>query len=164
MVRCGVAAHPRDWERVGLHEIMGTRRRCRPIDAGRLCWRLRARRIEEVRQKLELSLAERIARGQAKREACWTEGLAVGSRQCVEKVQPLILSRRETEIVAATEAVWCLQEAAAPYGQKAGIKIGSKGQGFVSISSFSAVGCLARRGNRGFEDGTKRHVTDRRVV
>ena len=129
MVRWGVVAHPRDWEWLGFHEIMGTRRRYGLIDQGRLCWRRRARSIEEVRKNLRLSLANRIARGQAEREACWTQGLAVGSRRFVEKVQPLMLSRRETEIVAATEAVWYLQEAAAPYGQKAGTEIASKGSG-----------------------------------
>ena len=108
---------------------MGTRRRYRPIDDGRLCRRRRARSIGEVRKNLGWSLADRIARGQAEREACWTEGLAVGSRQFVERVQPLMLSRRETEIVAATEAVWYLQEAGAPYGQKAGTEIASKGSG-----------------------------------
>jgi REP-associated tyrosine transposase len=126
MVRCGVVAHPRDWEWVGFHEIMGRRRRYRLIDAERLCWRLHTASIEEVRKNLEVSLAERIARDQAKRQACWTESLAVGSRGFVEKVQPLILSRRETEIVATTETIWSLQEEALPYGQKMGTKIASK--------------------------------------
>jgi len=71
-VRCGVVAHPRDWEWAGFHEVMGAWWRYRLIDEGRLCWRLRAR---------------------------------------------------------STEAVWCLREAAAPYGQKAGTEIASKGSG-----------------------------------
>ena len=29
MVRCGVVAHPKEWEWVGYHEIMGQRQRCR---------------------------------------------------------------------------------------------------------------------------------------
>ena len=127
MVRCGVVAHPRDWAWAGFHEIMGTRRRYRVIDAERLCGRLRAASLEEVRKLLEVSLAERIARGQARREACWTESLAVGSREFLEKVQPLILSRRETEIVASTDTVWCLQEAVVPYGQETGTEVVSKG-------------------------------------
>ena len=92
-VRCGAVAHPCDWEWLGYHEIMGRRRRYRLMDLDRLCWRLRTRTIEEVRKNLEISLAQRIARGQVKREPCWTEALAVGSRRFVEKVQPLILSR-----------------------------------------------------------------------
>ena len=128
MVRCGAVAHPRDWEWVGFHEIMGTRRRYRLIDADRLCWRLRTTRIEEVARNLEASLAERIARGQVKREPCWTECLAVGSRGFVEKVQPLILSRRESEIVPAKGDAWLLQETLLPYSRKTGPENASKGQ------------------------------------
>jgi len=49
MVRCGVVEHPRDWAWVGYHEIMGSRRRYRLVDVDRLCWRLRAENVEEVR-------------------------------------------------------------------------------------------------------------------
>ena len=79
MVRCGVVEHPRDWAWVGYHEIMGIRQRYRLIDVERLCWRLRADNVEEVRKNLIASLAERIARDEVKREPCWTESLAVGS-------------------------------------------------------------------------------------
>ena len=46
-----------------------------------------------------------------KRELGWTESLAVGSLGFVEKVKPLVLSRRETEIVPTDDNVWVLQEA-----------------------------------------------------
>ena len=62
MVRCGVVEHPRDWAWVGYHEIMGGRQRYRLIDVDRLCWRLRADNVEEVRKNLIASLDERIAR------------------------------------------------------------------------------------------------------
>jgi putative transposase len=116
MVRCGVVTHPREWEWVGYHEIMGQRRRYRVIDLERLCWRLRAGSIEEVRQHLTASLTERIARDEVKRQACWTESLVVGSQGFVERLQPLIQSRRETEVVAVTGNGWALQEAASSYG------------------------------------------------
>jgi hypothetical protein len=50
----------------------------------------------------------------------------VGSLGFVEKVKPLILFRRNTEIVPRAEEKWVLQEAAIPYGQKTGVKKGSK--------------------------------------
>jgi hypothetical protein len=56
------------------------RQRYRLIDVERLCWRLQAGSIEEVRQHLTASLTERIARDDVKRQACWTESLAVGSQ------------------------------------------------------------------------------------
>ena len=92
----------------------------------RLGWRLRAADLDQVRKNLAVSLAERIARGQMKREAHWTESLAVGSRAFVEKVQPLISGRLETEIAMTADNIWALQEAAVPYGQQMEAKIVSR--------------------------------------
>ena len=73
------------------------------------------------------SLAERIARDEVKREPCWTESLAVGSLGLVEKVKPVILFRRKTEMVPTADNVWAaLQEAAIAYDQKTGAKSPSK--------------------------------------
>ena len=118
--------HPREWEWVGYHEIMGSRQRYRLIDVERLCWRLRADNVQEVGKNLIVSLAERIARDGVKREPCWTESLAVGSHGFVEKVKPLILFRRKTEMVPTADDMWVLQEAVTPYGQKTGAKSASK--------------------------------------
>ena len=127
MVRCGVVAHPRDWPWVGYHEIMGRRQRYRLVDVERLCWRLRAGSLDELRKNLAASLAEKIAQNDAKREPCWTESLAVGSVGFLEEVKPLILSRRETQIVgSADNKVWSLQEDTIAYGQKSGPKNGCK--------------------------------------
>jgi hypothetical protein len=86
-------------------------------------WVLRAADLDQVRKNLAASLAERIAWGQMKREARWTESLAVGSRTFVEKVQPLISGRLETEIAMTADHIWALQEAAVPYGQQMEAKI-----------------------------------------
>ena len=126
MVRSGVVEHPRDWAWVGFHEITSSRKRYRLIDVERLCWRMRADKVEEVRKKLIASLAERIARDEMKRKPCWTESLALGSLGFVEKVKPLILFRRKTEMVSTAGDVWVLQEAVIPYGQKTGVKNASR--------------------------------------
>lgn len=117
MVRCGVVKHPREWEWVGYRELMGERRRYRLLDLERLCWRLRTSSLSEVRENLERSLAERIAQNQMQRESCWTEALAVGRREFVEKVEPQIATRREMEIVES-ETGWLLKEGPVPYGLK----------------------------------------------
>jgi hypothetical protein len=68
-----------------------------------------------------------IAQGHAQREPCETESLAVGSHGFLEKIRPLILSRRETEMEESSDGnVWALQEAPVPYGQERGAKDGSK--------------------------------------
>lgn len=121
MVRCGVVTHPREWPWVGYAEIMGQRQRYRCLDLERLCWRLRASSLEDLRKNLSASLAERIAQAESKREACWTESLAVGSQGFVEQVKPMIRFRSETEIVeSVSEGVWTLRDEPIPYGKKTG--------------------------------------------
>ena len=79
-----------------------------------------------VRKNLIASLTERIARDEMKRVPSWTAGLAVGSLGFVEKVKPLILSGRKTEIVLTADDAWVLQEAMIAYGQETGVKNASK--------------------------------------
>jgi putative transposase len=118
MVRCGVVSHPSQWEWVGYHEIMGARQRYRLVDLERLCWRLRFNSVEELRNNLGAALDEAVAGEEMRREALWTESLAVGSRAYVEKIQPLILSRRETDIVEEPSGSWVLKENQGAYGTK----------------------------------------------
>jgi putative transposase len=121
-VRCGRVAHPRDWEWLGYHELMGQRQRYRLLDLERLCWRVQTDSLPEVRKNLDSALGELIARDQIKREPWWTEGLAVWSADFLETIKPLILSRRETELVQTDQQFWVLQEPATPYGAKTGSK------------------------------------------
>jgi putative transposase len=118
MVRCGVVAHPSQWEWLGYHEIMGRRRRYRLLDLERLCWRMGTSSLEEVRRNLEAKLGEMIKLAELRRQPCWTESLAVGEPAFLERVRPLILSRRETEIVEEGAGLWSLREAGVPYGRQ----------------------------------------------
>ena len=63
-----------------------------------------------------------IAREQVKREACWTEGLGVGSAGFVESIRGVLLSRQETDLVQPDPELWVLQEAPVPYVAKTGAK------------------------------------------
>ena len=126
MNRCRVVKHPSEWEWLGYHEIMGGRRRYRLIDLERLCWRLGASSLDDVRKNLEAGIAQRLARDQMKREPCWTESLAVGSAGFVEKIKPRILSRCETQIEQSAENQWVLKERPIAYGQKTGPESGAK--------------------------------------
>jgi hypothetical protein len=95
-------------------------------DVDRLCRRLQAGTVEELRRNLAASLDERIARGELKRQGCWTESLAVGSLEFVKQIQPLILSRRETDIVGKPDQMCVLRESAPAYGQEIGLKNAAK--------------------------------------
>ena len=113
---------PAGWEWLGYHEIMGDRRRYRLLDLERLCWRLATVDVGELRRNLEAGLGDAIARGEVKREAIWTESLAVGSAGFVETIKPMILTRRETEVVELGDGVSVLREPPSPYGLETGSK------------------------------------------
>jgi hypothetical protein len=59
---------------------------------------------------------------QFKREACWTEGLTVGSDGFVERIRPLILSRQETELAQRDEETWVLKDSAMACSAEMGSK------------------------------------------
>ncbi|MFO1475539.1 MAG: transposase [Verrucomicrobiota bacterium] len=117
MVRCGMVKHPSEWRWNGHGEITGKRKRYRLLDLERLSWRLRTDNLTELRQNLEWSLADQIARDQLKREPCWTEALAVGSRRFVEGMQPKVVVRREV-LIEELEDNWVLKEVEISYGSK----------------------------------------------
>ena len=78
--------------------------------------------LDQVRKNLAVSLAERIACSELKRQAHPTESLAVGSRQFLEKSQPLISRRLETEIAITADDIRALPNTVVPYGQETGPK------------------------------------------
>ena len=88
---------------------MGLRRRNRLLDVEILLRLLRASGIEEFRDRLDVSLRERIAKDQVKREPKWTESLAVGSQSFVENLDAKIRNRRQTEVLAEG-GTWVLHE------------------------------------------------------
>mgnify|MGYP001309500484 FL=1 len=67
-----------------------------------------------------------MAHDEMKREPCWTESLAVGSREFIDRIKPLILSRQETEVVEPEPGLWILKEAEVPYGSKSAPKSAAK--------------------------------------
>ena len=123
MVRCGVVPHPREWEWVGYHEIMGHRQRYRLIDLERLCWRLGCDSLATARQRIETGLHERIVQGQLQRMECWSRALAVGSREFLEQFQARHFTRAKTAIVEEPAGLCVLREDPLPYGLKSASKI-----------------------------------------
>jgi putative transposase len=107
---------------------MGQRRRYRLLELERLCWRLGAGDLDQVRPNLEAALAEAVARGEVKREPIWTESLAIGSAEYVQEVKPLILSRGESEVVQTADGMNVLRESPVVYGPRVDLKNGPEAQ------------------------------------
>jgi hypothetical protein len=69
---------------------------------------------EEVRRHVEAALTDAIARGELNREPIWTESLAVSSAGFLQRIKPMVLSRRDTEVMNIGDGLSVLQES--PYG------------------------------------------------
>ena len=127
MVRCGIVNHPREWRWVGYHELLGHRKRNRLLDLERLCWRLRAPSMDELRPQIEEAIERKIVEGKVKRMDCWTQALGVGSRPFLEKSQKLIYTRLESAIAEEENGLYVLKENPTAYGDKKASKNARKG-------------------------------------
>ena len=85
MVRAGVVDRPEDWRWSGCRELLGLRSRYRVVDLDRLVAVTGAASLEDFREAYRAALGRGVARG-PKREAGWTESVAVGGREFVEEI------------------------------------------------------------------------------
>ena len=73
--------------------------------------------VWRVAEELGSFARSSLAKEALKREAHWTESLAVGSSGYVERIQPLIVSRREIDLIEEP-CGWVLKEDIVPYRAK----------------------------------------------
>jgi putative transposase len=119
MVRAGVVAHPREWQTAGYHEIQVPRRRYRIIDRVALAAALQVE-MEQLSayhaEWIETALAKRDGR----RQAQWTESVAVGSRVFSERVIAELGARARDRRVEHQAGLYVVREATAPYWPRIG--------------------------------------------
>jgi putative transposase len=104
MVRAGVVDHPAQWKVCGFSEIQKLPQRYRIIDRQALC-NLTQTPGDQALQTVHKHWVENgLSRGRPAREPAWTESVAVGSKDYVERVKALLGARayhrsieRETE-------------------------------------------------------------------
>jgi putative transposase len=120
MVRAGVVRHPSEWKWCGYDELMGKRQRYRILSIDRLVESLRMGSIGDLRASYELSLAARINAGAGTREACWTDALAVGSKDFVCSVRTRYDTRSRFTLEQTSTGTegdrWTVRETRAAYG------------------------------------------------
>jgi len=128
MVRAGVVAHPALWRWCGYDELAGKRLRYRILDFDRLLESLGMSSLEDYRRVHEEGIEETIRRRALARQAEWTEALAVGNLQFIERVGSIYVSRRKftyAEVGASPGlSTWSVHEAGASYGSFSGVKTG----------------------------------------
>lgn len=117
MVRAGVVSHPRDWKWCGHDELTGGRLRYRLLALDRLLESLGVSTVEILKQLYSSRIEEALERGDLKRDPAWTEALAVGDRQFVEKAAAETQRRSQFtyEAIPGGDGGWMVREACRPY-------------------------------------------------
>ncbi len=126
MVRAGVVRSPSEWAWCGYQEIAGLRERYRVLDRAALVETLAmGRRWEDVSRQYVAMIQQATREERPRREACWTESIAVGDRTFIERIRSLIPNRMDVETVQEN-GVWLVREAPVAYCPFTTPKRGSK--------------------------------------
>ena len=99
MVRAGVVSHPLEWGRFsGYKEIQNPKERYSLIDHAQLVTLLGKEGIDDLIDSHAARVDDAVKQGNKPREVKWTESIAVGSKEFVEKIKEklgaLFLSRK----------------------------------------------------------------------
>lgn len=122
--------HPSEWRWCGYDELMGRRCRYRIVSTERLLESLGGIELDEFRAMYDAGVRERVEREVRGRESHWTESLAVGSQEFIERMRSRYQRRSEVEVKTAQGALadgaWTIRESKAPYVAFSGAKRGPK--------------------------------------
>ncbi|MBT7065369.1 MAG: transposase [Verrucomicrobia bacterium] len=118
MVRAGVVSHPQEWKWCGYDELVGSRRRYRILDIGRLLQSLDVTSEEQLRRYYTEAIRERIEMGRLQRESHWSDSLAVGSEEFVRGTKEKYKRRWTfdlTQLPGEHKDVWTVREPSVAY-------------------------------------------------
>lgn len=110
MVRAGVVEHPSQWPFCGYHEIMNGKERYRIIDTQALMELTGIGNIKRLRSDYETWIESALERNELKRETRWTESVAVGSKEFIERIKKRLGSKANYRAVRREKACYILKE------------------------------------------------------
>jgi putative transposase len=116
MVRAGVVKHPCDWAESGYGEIQGPRKRYAVIDTSALLTLLNCRDLAHLQTEHAHQLKSVLASDRNRRDACFSESLAVGNREFVEEVRRKLGAKARARSVVEEEDTTALREPRPSYG------------------------------------------------
>jgi putative transposase len=87
MLRAGVVKHPKEWPFSGFNEIINKRERYKIIDYSHLIELIGVKDREDLRQMYSERVDQEVKSNQIRREAKWTESIALGSEDFVKKIR-----------------------------------------------------------------------------
>jgi len=116
MVRAGVVSHPSEWEMNGYNEIQSPPERYGVIDQHRLQHLCGFSDSGKFAEQYGRWVQEAIAEGRMQRETCWTESIAVGSKDFVEETKVKQgISAKGRRIDEMPDGLCALRETSVPY-------------------------------------------------
>lgn len=98
MVRAGIVVHPSEWDWCGYHEIVGSRKRYRVLHLDALMRSVQVPDLETLARWHAARIDAAIAEGKSRRQAMWTESLAVGSPEFVRAIADRFRRRKRLTI------------------------------------------------------------------
>jgi|WetSurMetagenome_2_1015567.scaffolds.fasta_scaffold113018_2 putative transposase len=130
MIRAGVVKHPREWQWCGYQELMGDRKRYRMLDVPLLLRMLGQNSITDFRNEYRYRIEQAILERRLHRENRWTESIAVGGKEFVEKIATAIRRERlKPRIEKDLDGSWAVWESSADYPRI--------NRGIISANQFS---------------------------
>ncbi len=115
MVRAGVVEHPSEWPFSGYNEIQEPRRKCKLIAYDQLRDLLGFETYDQLRDAHKSWLDEALKNGERVREARWSESIAIGREEFVERTKEELGIRARGRKIREMEGQFELRELEAPY-------------------------------------------------
>lgn len=115
MVRAGVVKHPAQWLHGGYAEIQSPPERYRITDIPGLLELCGMKSMTELRRLRDQWIARELASGTRKRDAGWTESIAVGDESFLEEVTTLLGVKALHRKVREQDDKFVIQEPHIPY-------------------------------------------------
>jgi putative transposase len=116
MVRAGVVAHPSEWQWCGYSELIGEKKHYRLLDVERILELLGQPDIESFRAEYRSRIQCAIENRRLSREKKWTESIAVGRKEYVERMAAVIRRERlKPRLEEEDDGSWAVWESASDY-------------------------------------------------
>jgi putative transposase len=133
MVRAGVVPHPLAWRWCGYDELVGRRKRYRVLDVAKVLEVTECASITELAGVYEAFVNEALSANDLKRQARWTESIAVGSKPFVSEIAGRTRNRTCLDFSQTSDGTWAVRETRARYGLASSDCLGSISPGEKSF-------------------------------
>jgi len=115
MVRAGIVQHPSEWDYSGYSEIQKPRFKCSLIEYERLRTLAGFDSHDRFRTAHQRWVYDALIDGSHKRESLWTESIAVGSEQFVERTKEMLGRKAKGRKLVEKKKIFHLRDDAVHY-------------------------------------------------